>query len=95
MIKVIQLVTGEMLIADLIEEDSEHYIENPLYIHQQAQEGKGPKVNLFPYNILGEGNMKLTPNNIVWTVDPEQKLLNQYQNVFKTIITPPKPKSVK
>ena len=39
--------------------------------------------------------MKLNPNNIVWTVDPEQKLLNQYQNVFKTIITPPKPKLVK
>ena len=60
-----------------------------------AKQGKGPKVNLFPYNILGEGNMKLNPNNIVWTVDPEQKLLNQYQNVFKTIITPPKPKLVK
>jgi hypothetical protein len=92
MIKIIQLVTGEMLIAD-INKNSE--MENPLFIHQQAVEGQGPKVNLFPYNILGEGNISLNPDNIVWTVDPEQKLLNQYQEAFSSIITPPGPKLVK
>jgi len=92
MIKIIQLVTGEMLIAD-INKNSE--MENPLFIHQQAVEGQGPKVNLFPYNILGEGNISLNPENIVWTVDPEQKLLNQYQEAFSSIITPPGPKLVK
>ena len=91
MIKIIQLVTGEMLIAD-INKNSE--MENPLFIHQQAVEGQGPKVNLFPYNILGEGNISLNPDNIVWTVDPEQKLLNQYQEAFSSIITPPGPKLV-
>ena len=65
-----------MIIADLNEENYE--MENPLFIHQQAQEGQGPKVNLYPYNILGEGNITLNPDNIVWTVDPEQKLKNQY-----------------
>jgi hypothetical protein len=86
MIKIIQLTTGEMLIADLQDNNE---IENPLFIHQQAQEGKGPQVNLFPYNILGTGNINLNPNNIVWTVDPEQQLLNQYQEVFSKVITPP------
>mgnify|MGYP001353796956 FL=1 len=86
MIKIIQLTTGEMLIADI---NAQNEIENPLFIHQQAQEGQGPKVNLFPYNILGEGNISLNPNNIVWTVDPEQQLLNQYQEVFSKVITPP------
>ncbi len=75
-----------MLIADI---NAQNEIENPLFIHQQAQEGQGPKVNLFPYNILGEGNISLNPNNIVWTVDPEQQLLNQYQEVFSKVITPP------
>ncbi len=89
MIKIIQLVTGEMIIADI---DEQNEIENPLFIHQQAQEGKGPTVNLFPYNILGEGKISLNPNNIVWTVDPEQQLLNQYQEVFSSIITPPENK---
>ncbi len=92
MIKIIQLVTGEMLIADI---NKNNEMENPLFIHQQAVEGQGPKVNLFPYNILGEGNISLNPDNIVWTVDPEQKLLNQYQEAFSSIITPPGPKLVK
>ena len=81
-----------MIIADYNE--TTHEIENPLFIHQQAQEGAGPKVNLYPYNILGEGNITLNPDNIVWTVDPEQKLKNQYQDAFSSIITPPGPKIV-
>ena len=75
-----------MIIADYNEET--HEVENPLFIHQQAQEGQGPKVNLYPYNILGNGNITLNPDNIVWTVDPEQKLKNQYQDAFSSIITP-------
>ena len=81
-----------MIIADLNEENYE--MENPLFIHQQAVEGQGPKVNLYPYNILGEGNITLNPDNIVWTVDPEQKLKNQYESAFSSIITPPGPKLV-
>ena len=81
-----------MIIADYNEET--HEVENPLFIHQQAQEGQGPKVNLYPYNILGEGNITLNPDNIVWTVDPEQKLKNQYQDAFSSIITPPGPKVI-
>jgi|TARA_B100001094_G_scaffold88668_1_gene84778 hypothetical protein len=92
MIKIIQLITAEMIIADYNEET--HEVENPLFIHQQAQEGQGPKVNLYPYNILGDGNITLNPNNIVWTVDPEQKLKNQYQDAFSSIITPPGPKVI-
>ena len=78
-----------MLIAKLNEDNNE--MENPLFVHQQAVEGQGPKVNLYPYNILGEGNITLNPDNVVWTVDPEQKLRNQYQEAFSSIITPPKP----
>ena len=81
-----------MIIAEL---KMKHEIENPLFIHQQAVEGQGPKVNLYPYNILGEGNMTLNPDNIVWTVQPEQRLRNQYQEAFSSIITPPGPKLVK
>ena len=80
-----------MIIAEL---KMQHEIENPLFIHQQAVEGQGPKVNLYPYNILGEGNIRLNPDNIVWTVDPEQRLLNQYQETFSKVITPPTPKVV-
>ena len=87
MIKIIQFNSGEMIIADLQEN---HEIVNPLFIHQQAVEGQGPKINLYPYNILGQGNITLNPQNIVWTVEPEQRLLNQYQETFSSIITAPK-----
>ena len=87
MIKIIQFNSGEMIIADL-QEDNE--LVNPLFIHQQAVEGSGPKINLYPYNILGQGNITVNPTNIVWTVEPEQKLKNQYEETFSSIITPPK-----
>ena len=87
MIRIIQFNSGEMIIADLQEN---HEIVNPLFIHQQAVEGQGPKINLYPYNILGQGNITLNPQNIVWTVEPEQQLLNQYQETFSSIITAPK-----
>tara|TARA_B110000285_G_C15015579_1_gene558875 strand:- start:544 stop:828 length:285 start_codon:yes stop_codon:yes gene_type:complete len=91
-IKIIQFNSGELIMAELNEENYE--IVNPLFIHQQAQEGQGPKVNLYPYNILGTGNITLNPQNIVWTVDPEERLLNQYQENFSSIITPPSKKIV-
>jgi len=102
-IKIIQLITGEMLIAEMVpptgDVDMLHTknitIKNPLFIHQQAVEGQGPKVNLYPYNILGDGDIELTPHSIVWTVQPEQRLKNQYQEAFSSIITPPGPKLVK
>ena len=46
MIKIIQLNSGEMLIAKLNDDNNE--MENPLFVHQQAVEGQGPKVNLYP-----------------------------------------------
>ena len=91
-IKIIQFNSGELIMAELNEENYE--IVNPLFIHQQAQEGQGPKVYLYPYNILGTGNITLNPQNIVWTVDPEERLLNQYQENFSSIITPPSKKIV-
>ncbi len=86
MIKIIQFNSGEMIIAELNEENYE--IVNPLFIHQQAQEGQGPKVNLYPYNILGTGNITLNPQNIVWTVDPEKSLKEQYEAQFSRIVKP-------
>ena len=86
MIKIIQFNSGEMIIAELNEDNYE--IVNPLFIHQQAQEGQGPKVNLYPYNILGTGNITLNPQNIVWTVEPEKSLKEQYEAQFSRILKP-------
>ena len=87
MIKIVQLATGEQLIAefDLIG----YELTNPLFIHVVPNE-TGGQVSLHPYDMIIDGNITLNPEQVIWTGDPEQKLLNQYQEVFSTIITPPK-----
>ena len=86
MIKIIQLATGEQLIAEI--DDVSFELVNPLFIHVVPNE-KGGQVSLHPYDMIVEGNIILNPDQIIWTGVPEQKILNQYQEVFSSIITPP------
>ena len=87
MIKIIQLATGEQLIAEI--DDVSFELVNPLFIHVVPNE-TGGAVSLHPYDMIVEGNITLNPDQIIWTGIPEQKILNQYQEVFNKIITPPK-----
>ena len=87
MIKIIQLATGEQLIAEI--DDVSFELVNPLFIHVVPNE-TGGAVSLHPYDMIVEGNITLNPEQIIWTGIPEQKILNQYQEVFNKIITPPK-----
>ena len=86
MIKIIQLATGEQLITEY--DEVSHEMINPLFINVVPSE-TGGQISLHPYDMIIDGNITLNPDQIIWTGDPEQKLLNQYQDVFKTIITPP------
>ena len=86
MIKIIQLATGEQLIAEI--DDVSFELTNPLFIHVVPNE-TGGSITLHPYDMIVEGNITLNPDQVIWTGIPEQKLLNQYQEVFSKIITPP------
>jgi|TARA_B100000809_G_scaffold217690_1_gene223986 hypothetical protein len=86
MIKIIQLATGEQLITGYDEITGE--LDNPLFINIQQME-KGPNIQLFPYDLIADGNITVNLDQIIWTADPDQKLLNQYQELFSKIITPP------
>ena len=86
MIKIIQLATAEQIIAEV--DEISYELKNPLFINVQ-QTDKGPNIQLFPYDFIAEGNITLNPDQIIWMADPEQKLLNQYQEIFSKIITPP------
>ena len=86
MIKIIQLATGEQLITEY--DEVSHEMINPLFINVVPSE-TGGQISLHPYDMIIDGNITLNPDQIIWTGDPEQKLLNQYQDVFKTIITHP------
>ena len=86
MIKIIQLATGEQLISEVDEVGYE--LTNPLFIHVVPNE-TGGQVSLHPYDMIVDGNITINPEQIIWTGTPEQKILNQYQEVFSSIITPP------
>ena len=86
MIKIIQLATAEQIIAEV--DQFTYELRNPLFINMEQTE-KGPNIQLFPYDLIAEGNITLNPDQIIWMADPEQKLLNQYQEIFSKIITPP------
>ena len=86
MIKIIQLVTAEQIIAEV--DEISYELTNPLFINVQQTE-KGPNIQLFPYDFIVAGNITLNPDQITWMADPEGKLLNQYQEIFSKIITPP------
>ena len=86
MIKIIQLATGEQLITEY--DEVSHEMTNPLFIHVVPKE-QGPEISLHPYDMIIDGNIVINPDQIIWSGIPEQKLLNQYQEVFSKIITPP------
>jgi len=86
MIKIIQLATGEQLIAEI--DDVSFELVNPLFIHVVPKE-QGPEISLHSYDMIIDGNIMINPDQIIWSGIPEQKLLNQYQEVFNKIITPP------
>tara|TARA_B100001245_G_scaffold93163_1_gene67546 strand:- start:185 stop:469 length:285 start_codon:yes stop_codon:yes gene_type:complete len=86
MIKIIQLATGEQLISEIDEVGFE--LTNPLFIHVVPNE-TGGQVSLHPYDMIIDGNITLNPDQIIWTGNPDNKILNQYQEVFSSIITPP------
>ena len=87
MIKIIQLATGEQLITGFDEVTGD--LDNPLFINLQQTE-KGPNIQLFPYDMIADGPIRVNLDQIIWSADPEQKLLNQYQELYSKIITPPK-----
>ena len=78
MIKIIQLATGEQLITGFDEVTGD--LDNPLFINLQ-QTDKGPNIQLYPYDMIADGNIRVNLDQIIWTADPEQKLLNQYQEL--------------
>ena len=82
-----QLATGEQLITGFDEVTGD--LDNPLFINLQLTD-KGPNIHLYPYDMIADGNIRVNLDQIIWTADPEQKLLNQYQELYSKIIPPTK-----
>ena len=95
-IKYVKLVTGEELVTEYIEEtrNPKVIMKNPLGILAQQTE-KGFNIQLVPYGSMADKEtIVVNQKNIVFTVEPETKLRNQYESITGQVITPPTPQIV-
>ena len=88
-VKVIKMWTGEDVIADLITgDDSVVELKNPI-VAIPAQQGQ---IGFAPWSPLVDKNAKLkvTRKYVVYIEDPQDDLVEQYNQMFGNIATPPK-----
>ena len=88
-VKLIRMWSGEDVIADLSEEKSDSIvITNPI-VAIPAQQGQ---IGFAPWSPLVDKNAKLkvTRKYVVYIEDPQDDLVEQYNQMFGNIATPPK-----
>ena len=86
-IKIVRLTTGEELICDAKVNSTDQVILNDVAIlipTQQNQLGLAP---FMAYSDAKDG-FHTTMNSIMFIVEPQAELKNQYQKMFSKIITP-------
>ena len=88
-VKLIRMWSGEDVIADLSEEKSDSIvITNPI-VAIPAQQGQ---IGFAPWSPLVDKNatLKVTRKYVVYIEDPQDDLVEQYNQMFGNIATPPK-----
>ena len=88
-VKLIRMWSGEDVVADLIKEDKDVIvIANPIVAipAQQGQIGFAPWSPLVDKNVT----LKVTRKYVVYIEDPQDDLVEQYNQMFGNIATPPK-----
>ena len=86
-IKIVRLTTGEELICDVKVNSTDQVILKDVAIlipTQQNQLGLAP---FMAYSDAKDG-LHTTMNSVMFIVEPQAELKNQYQKMFSKIITP-------
>jgi hypothetical protein len=90
-VKLIKMWSGEDVIADLIKEnDDSIIITNPIVVVPSGQQGQ---VGLAPWSPLLKGKgteLEVTKRYVVYINEPQDEFVDNYQQMFSTIATPPK-----
>ena len=88
-VKLIRMWSGEDVVADLTEEKTDSIvITNPI-VAVPAQQGQ---IGFAPWSPLVDKNatLKVTRKYVVYIEDPQDDLVEQYNQMFGNIATPPK-----
>jgi len=95
-VKLIKLVTGEELLAQVIELESSVEMVNALAVVMQpgptdSKTGKTQMAFAFvPWGTMVDGEISIKMDKIIYIANPEEQVLNHYNNMFGLIQTPPK-----
>lgn len=92
-VKGIKLLSGEELVAEVLHEDeSEITIKNPLAIMLRQSPTGDIAVSFIPFApYLGKRpTMTFPMNKIIFAIEVDDQMQNQYNSVFGGIVTPPK-----
>ena len=93
-VKLIKMWTGEDVIADLVKEtDDSIVIKNPIVA---VPSGQG-KIGFAPWSPLLEGrdtDLEVTRRYVVSINEPQEDIINQYQQMFGSISTTPSKKLI-
>lgn len=92
MIKVLKMVSGEEVLAEVISEEADRVkVKNPLSIMMQRTQSGEIGMGFLPYLPYSESrDFEFKAEHIVVCKEVDNELKNQYNNIFGGIITPPK-----
>lgn len=94
-IKIIRLSTGEELLATVNESiGSKNFRLTDIAILIPTQQNSLGLAPFMAYSNASDGGFEISPQFVMFMVDPVDGLKKQYQNMFSKIITPATPKVI-
>ncbi len=93
-VKLIRMWSGEDVIADLVKEDENSIvIKNPIFA---VPSGQG-QMGFAPWSPLLEARdteLEVTKKYVVYIANAQEDIIDQYQEMFSPVATPPKKKLI-
>lgn len=81
-VKVFKMINSEVVIAEVLQENVDHYVlKNPANIGLQQTE-TGMSVGIAEYMPYASGNVTLRYAAVASEAEPEQKLANEYNRLY-------------
>ena len=94
-VKLIRMWSGEDVIADVISEsDNSITIQNPIFA---VPSGDGENIRFAPWSPLLKGRnseLEITKSYLVYITDTQDEIVDQYNQMFAPIATPPRKKLI-
>lgn len=91
-IKILKLITGEELIAEILEDKKENIkFKNPLRVvlMPSRTDPKNPAIGLAPWaEFCDEKSFTLDKKHVLLVSSPIQEFVNQYNSVYGGIVAP-------